>query len=215
MLPLLSVLKLVNLMTDCKIYIVDDEDTIRKSLGILLISAGYQTETFKSAEEFLKIQDFDSPGCIILDIFLEGRSGLDLQEDIQRKFFHLPVIYITGQGDIPMSVKALKTGAVNFLQKPVDDSALLSAIEDAIKQSKDLLQEQSVLKHYEMLIQSLTPREYQIFRLVIKGFLNKQIAGELNITEHTVKLHRGKVTGKLGVKSVPEMISIASKLNLT
>lgn len=197
-----------------KVFIVDDDESVRKSISILLKIAGYQVETFASAESLLAIGEYWQPGCIVLDIFLEGRNGLELQAEIQRRYIHLPIIYITGQGDVPMSVKAMKSGAVNFLEKPVDDSVLLATVEEAIKLSTYILQESTEISHYLAIMNSLTPREKEIFRKVIKGSLNKQIAADLNIAEHTVKLHRGKITEKLGIKSVAEMVHIAEKLGL-
>jgi len=201
-------------MAACKVFIIDDDISVRRSISLLLRSAGYPAESYGSAEEFLQLEDYNGPGCIILDIFLEGRSGLELQEEIQDRFFQLPVIYITGQGDVPMSVQAMKKGAVNFLQKPVDDPVLIATVEEAINQSRDILKENQEFLECRMLLNTLTPREMEVFRLVIRGWLNKQIAAELNIAEHTVKLHRGKITEKLGVKSVAELVHIAEKLNL-
>lgn len=197
-----------------KVFIVDDDESVRKSISILLKIAGYQVATFASAESLLTIDEYWQPGCIVLDIFLEGRTGLELQAEIQRRFKHLPIIYITGQGDVPMTVRALKNGAVNFLQKPIDDSILLATIDEALKLSKSIMLEQDEIRSCKLLMTSLTPRETEIFRMVIKGLLNKQIAAELNIAEHTVKLHRGKITEKLGIKSVAEMVHIAAKLGL-
>jgi FixJ family two-component response regulator len=201
-------------MISGKVFIVDDDDSVRRSLSLLLKSAGYQVESFAGAEDLIEYQGNNSPGCIILDIFLEGKSGLESQEDISRKFAHHPIIYLTGRGDIPMSVMAMKKGAVNFLQKPVDDLTLLSEVEEALNLSRTLFIEQEQTNHFKSLVDSLTPREVQIFRLLITGLLNKQIAAELNIAEHTVKLHRGKITEKLGLKSVAEMVHLAEKLKI-
>lgn len=199
---------------NCKVFVIDDDRSVRRSISLLLKSAGYQVDAFDSAEEFLNRADHKGIGCIVLDIFLDGRSGLELQEDIINKFINLPIIYITGQGNIPMSVLALKKGAINFLQKPVDDQLLLNALEEALDKSQQLFTEQQEENRIRLLVDSLTPREYEVFRLIITGMLNKQIASELNIAEHTVKLHRGKITEKLGVKSVAEMVQFAQKLNL-
>jgi FixJ family two-component response regulator len=197
-----------------KIFIVDDDEAIRRSLSLLIRSAGYSASGFSGAEEFLESEDYDGKGCILLDIFLDGESGLELQEKISKKFHNLPIIYITGLGDVPMSVQALKKGAINFLQKPVDDVQLLEAVEEALRKSAALVTEKNQILHIKALIDKLTPREYEIFQYILTGMLNKQIASELNIAEHTVKLHRGKITEKLGVKSVAEMVRIAEKLNL-
>jgi len=199
---------------NCKVFIIDDDPSVRKSISFLLRSAGYFVESFQSAEEFLELEDFCGQGCILLDIFMEGRSGLELQEEIAKKFFCLPIIYISGQGDISMSVRALRTGAVNFLQKPIDEKILFPAIEEAFNISHQILQKNIEESRVQSLLASLTTRERQVFRHLVTGKLNKQIAAELNIAEHTVKLHRGKITEKLGVKSVAELVHIAEKLNI-
>jgi FixJ family two-component response regulator len=198
----------------CKIYIIDDDPAILQGLSLLLTSAGYQTEVFRSAEEFFPVGTTAIPGCILLDVFLEGSSGLELQEEIRRRFEHLPIIYMSGYGDIPMSVLALKKGAVNFLEKPVDDLNLLWAVNEAIEISRRVILDNDETAYMKTLINSLTPREFEIFRLLISGMMNKQIAAELSITEHTVKLHRGKITEKLGFKSVAEMVRLAGKLRI-
>jgi FixJ family two-component response regulator len=197
-----------------KVFIIDDDLSVRRSISLLLKSAGFLVETFENAEEFLCLDEYGGEGCIILDIFLEGKTGLELQEAINHKFKNQPIIYITGQGDIPMSVQALKKGAVNFLQKPVDDSALLDAVDEAISLSRAMIREERETALGRSLIESLTPRELQVFRYLVTGMLNKQIAAELNIAEHTVKLHRGKITEKLGVKSIAEMVRLAEKIHL-
>jgi FixJ family two-component response regulator len=194
-----------------RIFLIDDDPSVRRSLSLLIRSAGYQVLSFESADEFLATEGFNGEGCIILDIFLDGKSGLDFQDDISRKFNCLPIIYITGQGDIPMSVQAMKKGALNFLQKPVNDEALLKGIEEAVAKSRQQVFDQSETTRLKSLFELLTPREYQIYQLLITGMLNKQIAAELNIAEHTVKLHRGKITEKLGVKSVAELVKLAQK----
>lgn len=200
--------------SSCKIFIIDDDVSVRRSLALLFNSAGCQVVAFESAEKFLEMENHLGEGCIILDVFMEGRSGLELQEQIGNKFPCLPIIFISGQGDIPMSVKAMKDGAVNFLEKPVDDNLLLKAAEDAMLLSHNLLMQYQDEKLIRERMDMLTPREFEIFRMIITGMLNKQIAGHLNIAEHTVKLHRGKITEKLGVKSVAELVRIAEKLNL-
>lgn len=181
---------------------------------MLLNSAGFPVESFDNAEEFIENVNYTGIGCIILDIFMDGKSGLELQEVIAQKFKCLPIIYITGHGDIPMSVQALKKGAVNFLQKPVDDLQLLTTVEEALQKSREMCAAQQEEARIKALFNSLTPRELEIFQQVITGKLNKQIAADLNIAEHTVKLHRGKITEKLGVKSVAEMVHLAEKMDL-
>jgi FixJ family two-component response regulator len=198
----------------CKIFIIDDDPSVRRSFTLLIKSAGYDAETYKSAEEFLELEDHAGEGCILLDIFMDGKSGLELQEEIRKRFSCLPIIYITGLGDIPMSVRALRKGAVNFLQKPVDEKLLLDAVQEAVNTSGEMYQKQEETNQIRSLVNSLTPREYQVFRCLVTGMLNKQIASELDIAEHTVKLHRGKITEKLGMKSVAELVKLAQKINL-
>jgi two-component system, LuxR family, response regulator FixJ len=197
-----------------KIFLIDDEEEVRQSISLLLKSAGYKIETFHSIEKFLATENYNGAGCILLDVFLGGKTGIELQEEIETKFECLPIIFITGQGTIPLSVEAMKKGALNFLQKPIDDKELFSVIEDALKRSNALLIKQNEIEKFKSLVNSLTAREYEIFRYVISGLLNKQIAAELGIAEHTVKNHRFSITEKLGVKSIAEMIYIAEKLNI-
>lgn len=196
------------------VFIIDDDLNVCRSLALLIKSSGYDVETYVRAEDFLLKEPYIGTGCILLDVFLEGKSGLELQEEIRNKLPNLPIIYISGLGNIPMSVQALRNGALNFLQKPIDDQQLLSAIDEALKISAEIVNKREESDRLTSLINSLTPREYEIYLQIIKGKLNKQVAAELNITEHTVKLHRGKVTEKLGVRSVAEMVKLAQKLNL-
>ena len=153
-------------------------------------------------------------GCIILDVNLGGKSGLDLQEELLQESFQFPIIFITGKGSIPMSVEAVKKGAVNFLPKPFEDQALLQSVEEALILCRKNKSEIEEIKSINSLINKLSEREMEVFRYVISGMLNKQIAAELNIAEHTVKLHRGKITEKLGVKSVAEMVRFAEKAGI-
>jgi FixJ family two-component response regulator len=198
----------------CKIIIIDDDESVRRGISLLLLSNGYNVEVFENTSELLESGDRDHPGCILLDVFLDGESGLDLQNVIKERFPNFPIIYISGHGDIPMSVKALKQGAFNFLQKPFDDTLLFQTVKDAISYSEDLLNNHEEKKVIKQKFDSLTSRELEIFKYVIMGKLNKQIAADLHIAEHTVKLHRGKITEKLGVKSVPEMIYLLQKTDL-
>jgi FixJ family two-component response regulator len=201
-------------MSQSRIFVVDDDISVRRGISLLLNSAGYPVEAFENISDLLQTGDINMPGCILLDIILGEESGLELQDAIKNKFKNIPIIFITGHGDIPMSVQALKKGAINFLQKPVDDKLLLTAVDEAIKNSQGQFKIQMEIDECKALIDSLTPRELEILRFVIKGKLNKQIASDLNIAEHTVKLHRGRITEKLGVKSVPEIIYIAERSNI-
>jgi FixJ family two-component response regulator len=196
-----------------KIFIIDDDESVRRSFSLLLKSAGYVVEAFDGGDHFLALEQFNGIGCILLDIFLDGKSGLELQEQVSKKFPALPIIYISGQGNIPMSVQALRKGAINFLQKPVDEINLFGAVEEAIEASRIKVSLGEEVNRIKLLMQSLTPREHEIYHLLITGLLNKQIAAKLNIAEHTVKIHRGKITEKLGVKSVVEMVQMAALLN--
>lgn len=199
---------------DCKIFLIDDDQEIRSSISLLLKSTGFKVESFESVQELLENAAYSGPGCILLDVYLGEETGLELQSKIEINFETLPIIFITGQGNIPMSVEAMKKGAINFLQKPIDDKELLKAIEEALIRSDDLNKKHNEIEKFKSLVNSLTAREYEIFRYVITGTLNKQIAAELGIAEHTVKNHRLNITEKLGVKSVPEMVNIADKLNI-
>ena len=197
-----------------KVFLIDDDLEIREGLSLLLKSAGYSVESFQSVDQFLiQVEHYDA-GCILLDIFLGEKNGLELQQEIEVKFELMPIIFITGQGDIPMSVEAMKKGAINFLQKPIDQKKLFNAVNEALEKSADLIAKHTELEKIKSLINSLTAREYEIFRFIISGMLNKQIAFELGIAEHTVKNHRLKITEKLGVKSVAELIYLAEKLSI-
>jgi FixJ family two-component response regulator len=196
------------------IFIIDDDPSVRRSLSLLLGSAGYMAVVYPGIDTFFEMEEYKGTGCILMDVFLEDQSGLDLQEEVKRRFGNLPIIYMSGFGNIPMSVQALKKGALDFLQKPVDDRKLLGAVEEALLKSAALVNEKDEHHQVKSLIDKLTPREYEIFRFIITGMLNKQIAARLNISEHTVKLHRGKITEKLGARSVAEMVRLAQKINL-
>jgi FixJ family two-component response regulator len=197
-----------------RIFVVDDDESVRRSLLLLLKAGGYYADSYSSAEDFLSLGNHDGVGCILLDIIMEGRSGLELQEAISERFPNLPIIYITGQGNVPLSVQAMKKGAINFLQKPVEDHALFNAVEEALNSSKARSAAHLDEIQAKERISTLTARELEVYRLIITGMLNKQIAARLNITEHTVKLHRGKITDKLGVKSVAEMLHLAERANI-
>jgi FixJ family two-component response regulator len=197
-----------------KVFVIDDDEEILSGYSLLLKSAGYKVECFDGTDQLLASEDYTGAGCILLDVFLGDRTGLELQEEIESKFECLPIIFISGYGDIPMSVKAIKKGAVNFLQKPIDDEDLFNAIEEALNRSNSLITKYNEVEKFKSLVNALTAREYEIFRYVITGILNKNIATELGIAEHTVKNHRLNITEKLGVKSVAEMIYIADTLNI-
>jgi FixJ family two-component response regulator len=200
--------------SEFKIFIVDDDESVSRGFSLLLRSQGYLTECYPSAERFLAAEDYQGKGCILLDIFMQGRSGLDLQGEITDKYGNLPVIFITGQGDVQLSVKAMRRGALNFLQKPVESEDLFAAVREACLISNFRYNENREIRRLTDLYNSLTPKQSQVYHYLIRGMLNKQIAGELNITEHTVKLHRGQITRKFGVKSLAELVHISGKLKI-
>jgi FixJ family two-component response regulator len=193
------------------IFVIDDDASIRKSLSRLLRSVGQTTETFASAEEFLGREHFDGIGCLILDVQMPGLSGMDLQVELNKADYHLPIIFITGHGDIPMSVEAMRKGAVDFLTKPFDDEELLQAVEKAIEKGRQTRAEYDEILDIRRRIQLLTPRENDVLRQVIIGLLNKQIAWNLDIAEKTVKIHRGRIMEKLRVQSVADLVRLAEK----
>ena len=196
---------------DTVVFIIDDDPSVRKGLSRLLRSVGEAVETFSSAEEFLARKRFDGVGCIILDVQMPGLSGMDLQSELCQAEYSMPIVFITGHGDIPMSVDAMRKGAIHFLTKPFDDNDLLKAIREAIDKDRMAKAEQTEVQDIRRRINLLTQREYEILRYVITGMLNKQIAFHLNIAEKTVKVHRGRVMEKLRVDSVAELVRLTAK----
>jgi FixJ family two-component response regulator len=196
------------------VFIIDDDASVRKSLSRLLRSAGYTTETFASAEAFLGREHFNGIGCLLLDVQMPGLTGMDLQEELNRADYHMPIIFITGHGNIPMSVEAMKKGAVDFLTKPFDDKELLQALEKAIEKDTHARAQYDEALEIHRRIELLTPRENEILRYIITGMLNKQIALKLNIAEKTVKVHRGRIMEKLCVDSVAELVRLAEKVGI-
>ena len=193
------------------IFIIDDDASMRDALSYLLLAAGYEFEAFPSAEAFLERKRFEGVGCLVLDVRMPAMTGLDLQRELADVHCPMPIIFITAHGDIPMSVEAMKRGAIDFLPKPFDDEQLLGAIEAAIErygQTRTVCDETQAIQER---IKRLTPREYEVFLYVITGMLNKQIAAELNIAEHTVKIHRGRVMEKLAARSVADLVRLAQK----
>ena len=196
------------------VFVVDDDISVRESLELLIKFAGWQPETFASAEDFLARPRSISPNCLVLDVSLPNLSGLDLQKLITADRTEMPIIFITGHGDIPMTVQAMKAGAVEFLTKPIDDSLLLSAIRNAIKRSTAAVDDQAELQVLRKYHESLTPREREVMRLVVSGMLNKQIGLKLGISEITVKAHRGKMMLKMKAESVADLVKMAVRLGL-
>ena len=196
------------------VHIVDDDESVRESLGDLLRSMGYEVMLYGSTSEFLKVELPDAPACLILDIRLPGTSGLELQEYLRRIDIRLPVILMTGFGDIPMSVKGMKAGAVDFLTKPIRDQDLLDAVTTAIQIDKGRRQEAGQIAQLRERYASLTSRERQVVMLVASGLMNKQVANELSISEVTVKMHRGRAMRKLSAKSVAMLARMVDFLNI-
>ncbi|MCK4839413.1 MAG: response regulator transcription factor [Desulfobulbaceae bacterium] len=188
------------------IYVVDDDLSVRRSVDRLLRSAMYHVRTFSAAEDFLELEDYDHPCCLILDVTMPGLSGLDIQERLVSNGNNVPIIFVTGHGTIAMSVRALKNGAVNFLEKPIDQRELLSEIEIAIEQNLKETNKNKEISHIKQHVSLLTPREKEVFELVVMGYLNKQIAAQLNVCEKTIKVHRARVMKKMNVKSLAELV---------
>jgi FixJ family two-component response regulator len=195
------------------IFVVDDDVSVRESLELLILSAGWQPETFESAEEFLERSRIDGPSCLVLDVTLPNLNGLDLQKRIVDRV-DMPVIFITGYGDVPTTVQAMKAGAVEFLTKPFGGDVLLDAISHAIERSRTALAHEAELRALRDCCATLTPREREIMALVVSGLLNKQIAARLGISEITVKAHRGRVMRKMGVDSLAELVRVAAALDV-
>jgi FixJ family two-component response regulator len=193
------------------VFVIDDDESVRSSLSLFLQLSDYNVESFESSEEYLSREDHKGAGCIILDVNMPGKSGPELQEVLISRNSHLPIIFITGYGNIHMSVETVKKGAVNYLEKPFNEEELLHSVSEAVALSHKMLAEKEEILKAKQLIQTLTTREYEILTYIITGMLNKQIAYKLNIGEHTVKVHRRSICVKLMVKSVPEIIRIADK----
>jgi len=196
------------------VFIVDDEAAVRRGLGRLIGSAGYSVTTCETAQEFLDTDPPLGPACLVLDVRLPGLSGLDMQEALSEAGPTVPIVFITGHGDIPMSVKAMKHGAVDFLPKPVDEQVLLAAIEEALRRSRVERQEHKAVAEIQHRADKLTPREREVFALVVTGMLNKQIAGELGATEKTIKVHRGRMMKKMQANSVTDLVRFAERIGL-
>jgi len=196
------------------VYVVDDDPAVRKGLDRLLRSAGLAVEAFASAAEFLAWDGQDGIGCVVLDVRMPGISGMDLQADLVARGIDLPVIFLTGHGDIPMSVEAMKTGALDFLTKPVDAEVLLNAVRQALHRHRAARTGRLETQAMRTRMESLTPRELEVLRCVVTGALNKQIAAHLGIAEKTVKIHRARVMEKMSVASLAELVQTCQRAGI-
>jgi FixJ family two-component response regulator len=199
---------------DSIVYVVDDDFSVREAIKSLIRSVGLRVETFGTAQEFLHSARPDAPGCVVLDVRLPGLSGLDLQRELAANGINLPVIFITGHGDIPMSVRAMKAGALEFLTKPFRDQDLLDAIQQALERDRGARQQRLETAELRERFDSLTAREREVMGLVVSGLLNKQIAGELGTSEVTIKIHRSQVMKKMGAGSLAELVRMTEKLGI-
>ena len=200
--------------TDSMVFVVDDDAPIRESLKNLIRSVGLRVELFASAQEFLRSKRPDVPSCLVLDVRLPGLSGLDLQRRTTEAGMGIPIIFITGHGDIPMSVRAMKAGAVEFLTKPFRDQDLLDAIQQALERARQARDQRAALEELRRRFASLTPRERDVMMHVVAGLLNKQIGAELGTSETTIKIHRHQVMEKMGAGSLPELVRMADRLGI-
>jgi len=196
------------------VFVVDDDPSIRRALKRLLESVGLRVELFASAQEFLQAERPDIPGCLVLDIRLPRKSGLDLQRELAETSHQIPIIFITAHGDIAMTVRAMKAGAVEFLTKPFRDQDLLDAIHQALERDRVRRQQESEVAALRQCFESLTPREQEVLPWVISGLLNKQIAAEIGTTEATVKVHRSQLMRKMGAESLADLVRMAERIEI-
>src|SRR5271166_2521036 len=200
--------------SDAVIAIVDDDPSVREGLSSLIRSAGLRVEIFASAQEFLARSGAEAPSCLVLDLQLPGLSGLDLQKRMAEVGLEIPIVFLTGHGNIPASVQAMKAGAVEFLTKPVDEQDLLRAIQEAVERDRRNREQRAEIRELQHRYESLTAREQEVMQWVVSGLLNKQVAAELNITEYTVKIHRGRVMRKMLAESLADLVRMAENLEI-
>ena len=193
------------------VFVIDDDESVRKSLKRLLASANYEAEVFASASDFLARPSYSGPTCVIVDVQMPGLNGMDLQDTLIQRNREEQLVFITGHGNIPMCARAMKAGAVDFLPKPFKPRELLKCVEQALSRSTEQRHRAAEKNEARQLLDSLTPREFEVMQLVTTGMLNKQIGGELGMAEKTVKVHRGRVMQKLGVTSVAELVRLVQK----
>jgi len=196
------------------VFVVDDDDSVRKALSRLIRSAGVDVESFPSAAAFLDHTPPDRPTCLVLDVRMPGQSGLHLQETLRQAAREMPIIFLTGHGDVPMSVRAMKAGAVDFLQKPVNDRTLLDTIQRALERDRATRAEDKERQAVQRRVDSLTPREREVLTLVVAGLLNKQIGAQLGASEKTIKVHRGRVMQKMQAGSVADLVRLAKRVGI-
>ena len=196
------------------VFVIDDDDSMRRALTNLFRSVGLRAQVFGSAPEFLQSKLPDIPSCLVLDIRLPGPSGLDFQNELAKVNIHIPIIFVTGHGDIPMTVRAMKAGAVDFLTKPFRDQDMLDAVATAIERDRKRRKDEKVLLELRSLFASLTPREQEVLVLVASGLMNKQIAAEIGLAEITVKIHRGHIMKKMGARSLADLVRMSDLLGV-
>ncbi|MFW2371511.1 MAG: response regulator transcription factor [Gammaproteobacteria bacterium] len=199
--------------TDATVYVIDDDEAVRDSLGMLIESAGYQVETYPSGEAFLDTYTQDRNGCLILDIRMPGMNGIQLQQELSERQFNLPIIFITGHGDIPMAVDAIKRGAADFLAKPFQDEVLLQRIDEVLKEYSEKLQKTEEQKIISQCLTELTERETEVMLLMTEGKANKVIASDLDISQRTVEIHRGRVMKKMQARSLAQLVRMLMQVN--
>ena len=197
------------------VFVVDDDPSVRRAIKRLVGSVGLEVELFESAQEFLRSKRADAPSCLVLDIRLPGISGLDFQRELAQANIHIPIIFITAHGDIPMTVRAMKAGAVEFLTKPFRDQDLLDAIQLALERDRARRQQEAEIAALRERFESLTPREREVLPLVVSGMLNKQIAAEIGTSETTVKVHRGQLMRKMGADSLADLVRMAERMGIS